>query len=130
LINQPILASASAPVNGQTTNTAANAGLRVPYVGFSPTGLVWLETSTDSRYNSLQASVTRRLSKGLRMLASYTFAKSLDDNSGSGTGATFAVFDGDQTRLSLNRGLSDFDRTHRFALNFGYEIPGWAKAKR
>ncbi len=24
---------------------------RVPYVGFSPTGLVWLETSTDSSYN-------------------------------------------------------------------------------
>src|SRR6185295_11372374 len=125
LINQPILASASAPVNGQTTNTAANAGLRVPYVGFSPTGLVWLETSTDSRYNALQTSVTRRLSKGLRLLASYTWSKSLDNNSGSGTGATFTQTDGDQTRLGLNRGLSDFDRKHRMVVNFSYNIPKW-----
>ena len=125
LINQPLPATAASPVNGQTTNTTTNAPLRVPYVGFSPTGLVWLETSADSRYNSLQASVTRRLAKGLRLLASYTLAKSLDDNSGSSTGATFATFDGDQNRLSLNRGPSDFDRHHRFVLNFGYEIPRW-----
>jgi len=125
LINQPLLASPERPVNGQTINTSANAQLRVPYIGFSPTGLVWLETSTDSGYNSLQASVTRRFSKGLRLLASYTWAKSLDNNSGSGTGATFTQTDGDQTRPSLNRGLSDFDRTHRFVLNFSYNIPKW-----
>ena len=123
LINQPILASATSPIGGQTTNTSANASLRVPYVGFSPTGLVWLETSTDSSYNSLQTSVTRRLSKGVRLLASYTWAKSLDNNSGSGTGATFTQLDGDQTRLSLNRGLSDFDRTHRVVVNFSYNLP-------
>lgn len=123
LINQPLLASAAQPVNGQTTNTAANASLRVPYVGFSPTGLVWLETSTDSRYNALQASVTQRLSKGLRFLASYTWAKSLDNNSGSSTGATFTNFDGDQTQLNLNRGPSDYDRTHRLVVNFSYRIP-------
>lgn len=125
LINQPLLASATSPVNGQTTNTAANAQLRVPYVGFSPTGLVWLETSTDSRYNALQASVSQRLSKGLRFLASYTWAKSLDNNSGSGTGATFTQFNGDQNRLDLNRGLSDFDRAHRFVVNFSYHIPAF-----
>ena len=125
LINQPILAGAGSPVNGETTNTAANAQLRVPYVGFSPTGLVWLETSTDSRYNSMQASVTRRFSKGVRFLAAYTWAKSLDNNSGSGTGATFTPADGDQTHLSLNRGLSDFDRKHRLVVNFSYNIPKW-----
>ncbi len=125
LINQPVLASTTSPVNGQTTNTAANAQLRVPYVGFSPTGLVWLETSTDSRYNSMQASITRRLTKGLRLLGSYTWAKSLDNNSGSATGATFTQGDGDQTRLSLNRGLSDFDRKHRVVVNFSYIIPNW-----
>ncbi len=125
LINQPLLATPQAPVNGQTTTTAANASLRVPYVGFSPTGLVWLETSTDSRYNSLQTSVTQRLSRGLRFLASYTWSKSLDNNSGSGTGATFNQSDGDQLRLGLNRGLSDFDRTHRLVVNFSYQIPNW-----
>lgn len=125
LINQPLLASADAPINGQTTNTSGNAPLRVPYIGFSPTGLVWLETSTSSSYHSMQVSLTRRLSKGLRLLASYTWAKSLDNNSGSGTGATFTQTDGDQTRLDLNRGLSDFDRTQRLVVNFSYEIPNW-----
>lgn len=125
LINQPALASPERPVNGLTTNTSGNAQLRVPYIGFSPTGLVWLETSTDSSYQSLQASVTRRLSKGLRLLAAYTWAKSLDNNSGSGTGATFTQTDGDQNRLSLNRGPSDFDRTHRIVVNFSYQIPNW-----
>jgi hypothetical protein len=125
LINQPLLASTTSPVNGQTTNTAANAQLRVPYLGFSPTGLVWQETSTDSRYNALQASVTRRLSGGLRVMVAYTWAKSLDNNSGSGTGATFTQTDGDQLRPSLNRGLSDFDRAHRGVVNFSYSIPKW-----
>jgi len=125
LINQPILASPERPVNGITTNTTANAALRVPYVEFSPTGLVWLETSTDSRYNSLQTSVTRRFSKGLRLLGSYTWAKSLDNNSGSGTGASFTQTEGDQLPLGLNRGPSDFDRTHRAVLNFSYNIPKW-----
>jgi len=123
VINQPILASATNPTGGQTTNTAANASMRLPYVGFSPTGLVWLETSTDSSYNSLQTSVTRRFSNGLRLLAPYTWAKSLDNNSGSGTGATFTQIDGDQTRLSLNRGRSDFDWTHRMILDFSYNLP-------
>ena len=35
-LNQPFLASPSNPVNGVTTNTTQNAGLRVPYVGYSP----------------------------------------------------------------------------------------------
>ncbi|MDZ4799963.1 MAG: TonB-dependent receptor [Bryobacteraceae bacterium] len=130
LINQPILATPERPVNGQTTSTTANVQLRAPYVGFSPTGLVWLETSTDSRFNSLQASWTRRMSKGLRLLTSYTWAKSLDNNSGSGTGATFTGLDGDQTRLSLNRGPSDYDRAHRMVINFSYLIPSPGFGKR
>ncbi|MBM3764267.1 MAG: TonB-dependent receptor plug [Acidobacteria bacterium] len=130
LINQPLLASSQAPVNGETANTAANAPLRVPYVGFSPTGLVWLETSTDSRYNSLQASVTRRLAKGVRFLTAYTWAKSMDNNSGSATGATFTQTDGDQTRPSLNRGPSDFDRTQRLVFNFSYSLPSAKLPKR
>jgi outer membrane receptor protein involved in Fe transport len=130
LINQPMLASPERPVNSLTANTAANAELRVPYLGFSPTGLVWLESSTDSRYNSLQASVTRRLAHGLRFLVSYTWAKSLDNNSGSGTGASFTQLDGDQTRLGLNRGLSDFDRAHRLVTNFSYQLPAARFARR
>ncbi|MBV9082205.1 MAG: TonB-dependent receptor [Acidobacteriaceae bacterium] len=123
-INQAILASPSAPINGITTNTSANTSLRVPFVGFSPSGLLAEETASDSRYNSLQASVTRRFSHGLRFLASYTFSKALDDISGGMT-SIFAEIPGDEGNLPSNKGVSDFDRTHRFVLNFGYEIPAW-----
>ena len=123
-IDQALLASPSNPVNGITTNTAANAGLRVPYVGFSPEGLLAEETATDSRYNSLQASVTRRFSHGLRFLVSYTFAKAMDNTSGGST-TLFSEVSGDEDHLGVNKGPSDFDRTQRLVVNAGYEIPRW-----
>src|SRR5207244_209877 len=102
-INQALLASPEHPVNGITTNTAANAAQRVPYVGFSPTGLTQVQTETDSRYHSLQVSLTQRLSSHLQFLGSYTWAKSFDNTGSSG----------DQTDYRQNRGLSGFDRHHR-----------------
>ena len=123
-IDQAILASPSNPVNGQTTNTAANAGLRVPYEGFSPEGLLAEETASDSRYNSLQASVRQRFSHGLQFLASYTFSKAMDDTSGGST-SIFSEVSGDEDHLGVNKGLSDFDRKHRFVANAGYELPSF-----
>ena len=126
-IDQAILASPSNPVNGETTNTAANAGLRVPYVGFSPEGLLAEETASDSRYNALQASLTQRFSHGLRYLVSYTFSKAMDDTSGGST-TIFSEVNGDEAHLWVNKAPSDFDRTHRFVVNAGYEIPRWGFA--
>ena len=97
-INQSLLASPSAPINGITTNTSANAPQRVPYPGFSASGLLELETASDSSYNSLQASVTQRFHHGLRFLASYTWSKSLDDISGGAT-SIFADVGGNQDNL-------------------------------
>jgi hypothetical protein len=121
-INQAILASPDQPVNGITTNTTANTALRVPYQGFSPSGLLAEETDADSRYNSLQASVTRRLSRGLRFLASYTWSKSMDDTSGGST-TIFSEVTGNEADLRSSTGVSDFDRTQRFVMNFTYELP-------
>jgi hypothetical protein len=127
-INQALLANPQTPINGITTNTSTNTELRVPYIGFSPSGLLAEETDADSRYNSLQASVTRRLSHGLRFLASYTFSKSIDDTSGGST-SIFSEVTGDESNLSSSKGISDFDRTHRAVVNFSYELPnfgfGW-----
>lgn len=121
-INQALLASPSNPINGITTNDSSNTALRVPYVGFSPSGLLAEETAADSRYNSLQATLTRRYTKGLRFLVAYTFSKSIDDGSGGST-SIFSEVTGDESNPSSSKGISDFDRTHRLAGNFGYEIP-------
>jgi outer membrane receptor protein involved in Fe transport len=123
-IDQAVLASPSNPVYGITTNTSANAGLRVPYEGFSPEGLLAEETASDSRYNALQASLTRRFSHGLRFLVSYTFSKVMDDTSGGST-SIFSEVAGDEAHIWVNKGPADFDRTQRFVVNAGYEIPRW-----
>src|SRR5207248_5213103 len=78
--------------------------------------------------NSLQMSLTKRLSKGVQLLASYTYAKSLDNASGdsASTGdsaADTSAIGGNQLDNRANRGLSDFDRTHRFVLSYLWDLP-------
>ncbi len=128
LVNQALIASPTNPVNGVTTTTAANVQSRVPYVGFSPSGLIYLQTKASSVYNSLQASVTERLSHGLQMLASYTYSKSMDTTSASLDGTTFGTFQGDQTNLAAAWAPSDFDRTNRVVVSGFYTIPGFGFA--
>jgi outer membrane receptor protein involved in Fe transport len=123
-VNPSILASPTNPVNGETTNTTTNAINRVRYPGFSNTGFTQVQTGADSNYNSLQTSVTKRLSHGLQFLASYTWAKSIDDGSGS-SGSTLSGISGDPTDTKQARGLSDFDRRHRFTFSYVYGIPAW-----
>jgi hypothetical protein len=126
-INQALLASPDAPINGITTNTAANTPLRVPYIGFSPDGLLAEETAADSHYHSLQANLRQRFSHGLQYAVSYMFSKSIDDTSGGST-TIFSEITGDESRIWTSKGPSDFDRRHRFVANLSYEIPKWGWA--
>src|SRR6202521_1532308 len=76
--NQPALANPSNPVNGLTINSVAKATERVPFVGLTP--LIYrLESSGNSIYNSLQATLKKDMSHGFQFLAAYTFSKSIDD---------------------------------------------------
>ena len=75
-----------------------------------------------SIYHALQIKATRRLSNGLTFLANYTFSKSIDNSSydtTSGTGNLYQI----ATNTALNRGLSQFDQTHRLVLSYVYELP-------
>ncbi len=134
-INQAPLAGTQHPiinaVTGQviTTNTPTNAMLRAPYQGADIAGFQQFQYTAESTYNSLQVSLTRRLSRGLQLLASYTYAKSLDNASGTqGSDATIIL--GDQLDDRANRGVSDFDRTHRFVLSYLWDLPQPAFAAR
>jgi hypothetical protein len=134
-INQARLASPQRPivneVTGQviTTNMPANATLRAPFQGADIAGFQQFQYTAESTYNSLQASLTKRLSKGLQLLASYTFAKSLDNASGQGEIDTSLIL-GNQFDNRANRGVSDFDRTHRFVLSYLWDLPRPAFAAR
>src|SRR6185312_11894704 len=58
------LASPSNPINGQTTNTLANAVYRVPYLGYQAIGLQGTAYDAYANYNSFQATVRKQFSRG------------------------------------------------------------------
>jgi hypothetical protein len=109
-------ATGTAPYNASpgafSTNKLLTAGFQLA------------QSNANSNYNSLQASLTKRFSNGLQFLASYTYSKSLDYNSGqSGAGNELAVMPGDQQNMDSQYGVSDFDRPHRFVLSGLYDLP-------
>jgi hypothetical protein len=121
-LNQAQLASPSNPIRGVTTNTAANARLRVRVLGFSPLGLLDIESSSNSWYHGMEVSVTKRLSKGLQFLAGYTFAHGYTDAIGSDAGGTNAS-SGNQNDRRANYGRDAQNREHRFVFSYVYNFP-------
>jgi hypothetical protein len=73
-----------------------------------------------SNYNALQATLTRRLSHGLSILASYTYSHALDDASANWQGGVPL----DSYHPELQYASSDFDVRHRFTLSMTYTLPG------
>src|SRR6266536_1158269 len=74
-------------------------------------------------------SLTKRLAKALQFLASYTYARSIDNGSGQDNFDTFSIL-GNQLDNRANRGASDFDRTHRFVLSYLWDLPRPALAAK
>src|SRR5262245_13925015 len=78
----------------------------------------------------MQWRVERRFSRGLEANASYTWSKFIDSTS-EGVGAV--ITQGNQSNLTsvpvaqgglkLDRGLSDYDRAHRFTVLFLWTVP-------
>lgn len=121
-------------------NALISADARSPYLGFDPTDAVILQSRGYSFYHSGQLNVTRRFSKGISFNSSYTFSKSIDIGS-TDPGSTTAsgrpdtpnlglVVQGDQRNLNANRGLSDFDRPHRFSSSFVWDIPSFGSKSK
>jgi hypothetical protein len=96
-----------------TTNTSANAYLRVPIVGETPTGLLAHQFLGGSWYHSGQATLRQQISHGVTFQFAYTFSKAE---------ANTTVYN-DQRNLNLDWGRTNFDRTHRLITNFSYELP-------
>ena len=91
-------------------NLLANA---TPYTYDSPVG--------DSTFNALQTHLMRRFRGGISMNARYNFSKSIDDASSfGGVGGTVAQ---NWLDLAAERGLSSFNRTHVFTMNWVYTSP-------
>ncbi|HYL82987.1 MAG TPA: carboxypeptidase regulatory-like domain-containing protein [Candidatus Angelobacter sp.] len=102
-------------------STLENANARAPFLGLSPFAFEAFAPVSDSHYNGLQLTVAHHYSNGLYFQGAYTYANSIDNTSN----ATVA-FDSrinDQTNSRASRGLSDFNRRHRFVASGVYELP-------
>lgn len=78
----------------------------------------------NSNYNALQASLRRRLTGGLTLLASYTFSRALDNASSTNDSTSGTQkFPQNPRNLRDEWGLSDFHRKHQFTASFNYELP-------
>jgi hypothetical protein len=64
----------------------------------------------------------------LRLLAAYTYALSIDNASGRDE-FDFSTILGNQLDNRANRGVSDFDRTHRFVMSYLWDLPQLKIAK-
>jgi hypothetical protein len=128
-VNQPLLASptnkldcgtATVPgpcfdgVTAGLLNTSGNAQLRVPYLGFTGGGIGVDQTIGAAKFNSLQATVTKRLSHGMTFNAAYTWAR----------GTTTASFIGyNDASLPLQYGVMPYVRPQRLSVNYAYALP-------
>jgi hypothetical protein len=85
--------------------------------------LSWPGTSS---YNALQIGVLKRMSHGLQIQGSYTWGKSLDNNSGVVAGDTFGNGIGSLPwfDMKLNRAVSDYNVGRTLVINSSWLIPG------
>ena len=110
-------------VGNKGSRIAGNDGFNIPEAGagavqarrpfprFASFGYISSDVSTT--YHAMQAKFERRLTGGLWFLTSYTYAKSLWVTNTPAVGGRYA----------FERGPSEYQVPHSFALSFGYQLP-------
>jgi len=123
-INQAQIASPTDPIRGESTNTVANVGLRVPLEGWDPSLMQQIESSGSYWYNALLVGLNKRFSHGLQFQVSYTFTRDLSTDAFTTNGANGGESIGNQDDPRQRYGPEYFVRPHRFITNFTYQLPG------
>ena len=118
-----------------TSPVAVAAGFKKPYANFPDTGTVIQSLKPFPQYNgigtlwaplgntwydALQAKVTKRLSHGLAMNASYAFSKNMDSFEGAGN-----IFD-----RSSFKTLAASSQPHLFTVSLDYRLPAYGFVAR
>jgi hypothetical protein len=112
-----------------TAGSSLPTNSRRTYKNFSDIGDTSM--SGNATYNSLQASISRRVSKGLTVSGNYTYSKSMDtlpnatnnvtSNTGPGNPYAMPIYDANYKHLDI--GPSDFDRKHVFSGSYIWTFP-------
>ena len=95
-------------------NTSGNVG-----------GIRYLSWPGTSSYNALQIGVLKKMKRGLQIQGSYTWGKSLDNNSGVIAGDTFGNGIGSLPwfDMKLNHALSDYNVGRTLVINANWLLP-------
>jgi len=95
---------------------------RRPYPGYA--GIFYSESGGNSEYQSLEASIDRRLARRFSMLVAYTYSKSIDDTSAYLGTVPDKNFPQNSRDYRLERALSSFDMRQRLSAAYVYQVPG------
>jgi len=118
--------SAACIGNASFQQISPTGALSTVYSRFVPANVlasVGMQASDgNSNYNSLQASLNKRLSHGLNFLASYTWSHSIDDTS-SFENSGFGSRGLDPFNFGADRGDSVYDARQRLVVSYDYELP-------
>ena len=123
----PLLTEQVQTTIGGFSFSDGNTALRTPFIGINPNADYWRAEGV-STYNAAQFQVTKRMSHGLMVNASYTYSHSLDEGSGLGAGL---FFNGNNPLVPRTAyASSDFDRTHVLSISYVYQLPTIKTASR
>jgi Carboxypeptidase regulatory-like domain len=99
--------------------------LYVPFPDFAR-GSPYATTNANSNYHSLQTRYTRRMAKGLEVLAAFTWAKALTNAGDLLSGGNVGGFRAPGIPgfgIARDYGLADFDIRKSFSLSGNYQLP-------
>ncbi|HEY6291304.1 MAG TPA: hypothetical protein VI455_07035, partial [Terriglobia bacterium] len=117
--NQPVNLTVSP---SPATLAACEAGAcQRPYPLLS--GFSYTQSSGSSIYNALQFKVERRFSRGLSLLGSYTYSKSIDTTSGPFSDSRNANFPQNSYDVAAERAVSDFNFPQRLSVAYLWAMP-------
>jgi hypothetical protein len=102
--------------NPQAAQEARPYYTKYPYLGF----INQITNHSYSRYNSIQVTLTKRMSHGLSLTTGYTFAHGKD----TGSLNRFGNLPQDSRNPKAEYGDSDTDVRHRLTVTATYNIPG------
>ncbi len=116
-----IIVNQNQPINGAKPYPVLSAASPI-FPGKALSNILTEESVANSNYNALWLTVTKQLSHGLQINGSYTWSKSMDDNSRNNNGASTSL---PQNSYDIRDewGPSDFNVAHRFTVDPVYMLP-------
>jgi len=124
-VANPFLGLITNPASSLSAATVQQSQLLKPFPQFS--GFSGNDPPTaNSIYNSLQVRAEKRFSKGLQLLATYVFSKSMDNASvacGCTTWLGGATSLQDPNKRFLERSVSQYDIPHVLQFSYVYQLP-------